>query len=59
MPTAEHHLKQAEIAARLALAEPEPKKAAAIPVMALDHFDKAEKAKLNVSAPKHEPRTGD
>ena len=59
MPTAEYHLKQAEIAAHLALAEPDPKKAAAFHLMALDHFDKAEKAKLNVSAPNHEPRTGD
>jgi hypothetical protein len=59
--TAEYHLKQAEIAARLALAEADPKKAAAFHVMTLEHFAKAEKAKLKEPAPngqKEAPSTG-
>lgn len=41
MPTAEYYLKQAEIASRMALAEPDAEKARAMHVMALEFFDKA------------------
>ena len=44
VPTAEYYLKQAEIASRMALAEPDPEKARAMHIMALDFFDKAYKA---------------
>ncbi len=44
MPSAEYHLRQAELAARLALAEAEPSKAAALHVLALEQYDKAAKA---------------
>jgi hypothetical protein len=41
----EYHLRQAELAVRLALAEAEPAKALALQLLALEHYDKAEKAK--------------
>ena len=41
MLTAQYHLKQAEVAARMALAEPDPEKAAALHVLALEHFASA------------------
>jgi hypothetical protein len=62
--TSEYHLRQAEIAAGLALAEPDPAKAAALSAMARDQYDRAEKAKLKELVPddqltKTRPRTGD
>jgi hypothetical protein len=60
--TSEYHLKQAGVAARMALAEPDPTKAAAFHVLALEHFAKA---KLTEWAPdqsdelrRTRPRTG-
>jgi len=44
VPTAEYYFKQAEIASRMALAEPDPQKARAMHLMALDFFDKAYRA---------------
>ncbi|TYO60899.1 hypothetical protein FXV83_41205 [Bradyrhizobium hipponense] len=41
VPSADYYLKQAEIASRLALAEPDPEKARAMHVLALELFDKA------------------
>lgn len=41
MPSADYYLKQAEIASRMALTEPDPEKARAMHIMALDFFDKA------------------
>lgn len=41
MSTAEYFLKQAEIASRMALAEPDAEKARAMHIMALEFFDKA------------------
>lgn len=45
MPGPEYYLKQAQIAARLALAEADPEKARALNLLALSYFDKADKAK--------------
>jgi hypothetical protein len=45
VPSAEYYLRQAEVAARLALAESEPTKAAALHLLALEQYHKAEKAK--------------
>jgi hypothetical protein len=59
--TAQYHLKQAEVAARMALAEPDPTKAAAFHVLALEHFAKAklkEPAPLDQSDELTRPRTG-
>ncbi|MDN4983927.1 hypothetical protein KUL72_12285 [Bradyrhizobium arachidis] len=39
-------MKQAEIAARMALTEPDPEKARAMHIMALDFFDKAHRASI-------------
>jgi hypothetical protein len=39
--TAQYHLNQAEVAARMALAEPDPEKAATLHVLALEYFAKA------------------
>jgi conjugal transfer/entry exclusion protein len=47
MPSSEYHLKQATIAARLALTESDKVKAAQLHLMALEQFDKAEKAKVS------------
>ncbi|WP_439375162.1 hypothetical protein ACRQ5Q_23980 [Bradyrhizobium sp. PMVTL-01] len=46
MPAAEYYLKQAEIASRLARAEPDPEKARAMHIMALSLFDKAHRAQV-------------
>ena len=46
MPTAEYYLKQAVIASRMALAEPDPEKARAMHIMALDFFDKAHREQV-------------
>ena len=45
MPSEEYHLKQAQIAAQMALAEPDRAKSARLQLLALEHFEKAEKAK--------------
>ena len=54
MASPEYHLRQAEIVARLALAESAPEKAAALHLLALEHYDKAEQAK-SVLPPTHQP----
>jgi hypothetical protein len=46
VPSAEYYLKQAELAARLALAESDPEKVRAMHILALEHYDKADKANL-------------
>lgn len=46
LPSAEYYLKQAQLAARLALTESDPVKARALHVLALEYFDKADKAKV-------------
>ena len=46
LPSSVYYLKQAQIAARLALVEPDPVKAQALNLLALDYFYKAEKAKV-------------
>ena len=46
LPSSEYYLKQAQLAARLALAEADPEKARALNVLALECFEKAEKAKV-------------
>lgn len=56
VPTAEYYLKQAEIASRMALAEPDPEKARAMHIMSLDYFDKAHRASVkNTEAPAQAP----
>lgn len=44
MPSSEYHLKQAQVAARLALVESNPEKAKALHLLAMEHYEKAEKA---------------
>ena len=56
MATAEYYLKQAEIASRMALAEPDAEKARAMHIMALDFFDKAYRAQSkDTPAPQEKP----
>jgi hypothetical protein len=45
VPSAEYFVKQAELAARLALAESDPEKARAMHILALEHYDRADKAR--------------
>ena len=49
MPTAEYYLKQAEIASRIALTDPNPEKARAMHIVALDFFDKAHRAGIKTT----------
>jgi hypothetical protein len=49
MLSAEYHLKQAEVAARLALAERDPSKAARFRLLVLEQFEKARE--VGVSEP--------
>jgi len=51
VPTAEYYLKQAEIASRLALAEPDPEKARAMHILALAYYDKAYLAQVQDASP--------
>ena len=51
MPSIDYYLKQAELAARLALAESNPDKARALHVLVLDYYDKADSAKVERRAP--------
>ena len=51
VPSADYFLKQAEIAARMALAEPDPAKARAMHILALEYFDKAHKASTEATPP--------
>lgn len=44
MSSSEYHLKQAQIAASLALAESDNNKVTRLQLLALEHFEKAEKA---------------
>ncbi|MCK1679539.1 hypothetical protein IVA87_08705 [Bradyrhizobium sp. 147] len=53
VPTAEYYLKQAEIAARMALAEPDPEKARAMHILALRFFDKAHRAVKDPAPPEN------
>jgi hypothetical protein len=46
LPSSEYYLKQAQLAAHLALVESNPDKARALHVLALDYYDKADKAKV-------------
>ena len=46
VPTSDYYVKQAELAAQLALAESDPHKARVLHVLALEYYDKAEKAKV-------------
>lgn len=45
MLSAAYYLKQAELAARLALAESDPEKLRALHILALEHYDRADKAR--------------
>jgi hypothetical protein len=57
MATVEYHIKQAEIAARLALVETDPAKAANLRLLALRHYARAGKAGMDDSAaPPTDPR---
>jgi hypothetical protein len=47
MLSAEYHLKQAEVAARLALAERDPAKAARFRLLVLEQFEKAKEIDAN------------
>jgi hypothetical protein len=47
--SAEYYLKQAETAARLALAESDPAKAQAMHILALEFYDKADKARTELT----------
>jgi hypothetical protein len=49
VPSSEYYVKQAELAARLALAESDPLKARVLHILALEHYDKADKAAGAVS----------
>lgn len=48
--TAEYYLKQAEIASRMALAEPDAAKARAMHILALEYFDKAYNVQKSAAA---------
>jgi hypothetical protein len=52
VPSSDYYLRQAELAARLVLAEPNPDKASALQMLALEYYDKAEKAKVEEARPK-------
>jgi hypothetical protein len=49
--SAEYYLRQAETAARLALAESDPAKARAMHILALEFYDKADKARTEQTPP--------
>jgi hypothetical protein len=51
VPTAEYYLKQAEIASRMALAEPDSEKAKAMHILALQYYDKAYLAQVREASP--------
>ena len=51
MPSAEYYVKQAELAARLALAESDPEKARAMHILALENYDRADKARTQEAPP--------
>ena len=55
MPSADYFLKQAEIAARMALAEPDAAKVRAMHILALEYFDKARRASTEAATPAAEP----
>ncbi|MCK1711295.1 hypothetical protein [Bradyrhizobium sp. 143] len=55
MPSVDYYLKQAEIASRLALAEPDPEKSRAMHVLALELYDKAHQARTEATPPPTEP----
>lgn len=52
VPSSDYYLRQSELAARLVLAEPSPDKARALQMLALEYYDKAEKAKVEEARPK-------
>ena len=51
MPNSEYYLKQAKVAARLALTESDRVKATQLRLMALEQFDKAKKAETKKQPP--------
>jgi hypothetical protein len=51
VPSFEYHLRQAETAARMALIENDPEKLKALHLLALKHYDRAEKAKATDKRP--------
>ena len=51
LPDPDYYLKQAQSAAQLALAEPDPTKARATHAMALDYYDEADKARAEETRP--------
>jgi len=51
MLSAEYHLKQAQVAARLALAERDPAKAARFRLLVLEQFEKAKEIGVNEPIP--------
>lgn len=51
MPSAEYYLRQAEVASRMALTEPNSERARILHVLALEYFDKAERARAEQTAP--------
>ncbi|MCW2218753.1 hypothetical protein M2232_002285 [Bradyrhizobium japonicum] len=57
MPTVEYYLKQAKIAAQMALTEPDAEKALAMHIMALNFFDKAHQAPFKIPSPPPEKPT--
>jgi hypothetical protein len=57
VPTADYYLRQAEVTARMALAESDPAKAEALHVLALKYFEKAERAPTE-RRPHSEPTGG-
>jgi hypothetical protein len=48
-------VKQAELAARLALAESDPERARVLHILALKHYDKADKARAQDKPPANTP----
>lgn len=51
VPSAEYYLGQAEVASRMALIEPNSEKARIMHVLALEYFEKAERARAEQTAP--------
>jgi len=56
MPNVDYHLRQAEVASRLALAESRLLRAVQLHLLALEHFDKADAAKAQSRAMPAGPR---
>ena len=54
VPSAEYYLKQAQLAAQFALAESDPEKAQAMHVLALEQYDKADRARVEDTPPAYQ-----